>query len=281
MGETIIASTSGSRLGKEVIRRLTDGEPEIIELSENPSGNADYYQRTSLSDLSDVLSSLQYYDGADYLVHVPTGTGVPSSESLIDVSTTTQHILEGANLFDIKATCILLNLGFLFSTPPRFDRFPVDEDMVIGNRHEQIEGFISATRIPSLTPENTAILWCPWVKYDSSEPDMTSGEYETTEEIRELIFNNARRPNPLFAYIEIEAVIKAIRDSFKSETGYEEFLLSAPDSVVSLASNQLVAEFYPEADTDLSENQSLITTEKAQKLLNWDPSSGNRVKEHR
>lgn len=271
--EKIIVSTPGARLGKEVIRQIADGKSEIIELSENPSRNADYHQRTSLSDLSDVLSSLQYHEGADYLVHIPTGDRISSTESFVNISTSIRHILEGSNRYDINTTCVLLGIEFLFSTSPQFEEFPINETMMIENRCNRIEEFISTTMTSPLIPENIVILWYPWVKYDSSEPDMTFGEYGTIEEIRELVFSNARRPNPLFAYIKIESLIKAIRNSFGPEIGYEEFLLSAPDSVVSLASNQLVAEFYPEADADLSENQSLITTDKARKLLNWDPSS--------
>ena len=63
----IIVSTSGTRLGKRVIRRLADGEFKIIELSENPSRNSDCHQRTSLSDIKSLFSIGCQTDSGGYI----------------------------------------------------------------------------------------------------------------------------------------------------------------------------------------------------------------------
>jgi hypothetical protein len=102
---------------------------------------------------------------------------------------------------------------------------------------------------------------------------MISGDYGNREEIGELVFYNETKLNPLFAYIKAEALIRAIRQSMESESGREEILLSAPDSIGSLPSDQLIYEFYPEADVCLGGDQSFINTEKAEEILAWEPYS--------
>jgi nucleoside-diphosphate-sugar epimerase len=78
----------------------------------------------------------------------------------------------------------------------------------------------------------------------------------------------------LMSYIDArdgaQAVIRALEYDMP---GFENFVIANADSVMSRSSKELMAEFFPETEfrAPVDGTQSLCSTEKARRLLGWEP----------
>ena len=76
----------------------------------------------------------------------------------------------------------------------------------------------------------------------------------------------------LWSYVDVRDVAQACRRAMEAEvTGFEAFIVAAPDSFMKAPTEELMGRFYPEAEirSGLSGRKSVLTTEKAARMLGF------------
>jgi nucleoside-diphosphate-sugar epimerase len=79
----------------------------------------------------------------------------------------------------------------------------------------------------------------------------------------------------LWGYIDARDGAQAIRLALESDlTGTEIFIIANADTVISRPNPALIAEFYPDVEVrgDLGENDTLLSIDKARRLLGYQPA---------
>jgi nucleoside-diphosphate-sugar epimerase len=83
----------------------------------------------------------------------------------------------------------------------------------------------------------------------------------------------------LWGYIDAPDGAQAVRLALESNlTGTEVFIIANADTVMSRPNSTLIAEFYPDVEVrgDLREHDTLLSIEKARRLLGYRPAYGWR-----
>jgi UDP-glucose 4-epimerase len=91
----------------------------------------------------------------------------------------------------------------------------------------------------------------------------------------------SRRWN-LWGYIDARDGAQAVRLALESKmTGTEVFIIANADTVMSRPNAALVKEFYPDVEVrgDLGEHDTLLSIDKARRLLGYEPAYGWRAGE--
>jgi nucleoside-diphosphate-sugar epimerase len=162
-------------------------------------------------------------------------------------------------------------LGLPFDTPPPY--IPVDEGYP--PRPESTYSLVKTLE------EAMAVQLCRW------NPDLTmiglrfSNVMEPADYARFPAFNDdpgSRKWN-LWGYIDARDGAQAVRLALESDlTGTEIFIIANADTVTSRPNAALVKDFYPDVEVrgDLGEHQTLLSIEKARRLLGYQPAYGWR-----
>ena len=157
-------------------------------------------------------------------------------------------------------------LGLPFDTPPPY--IPVDEGYP--PRPESTYSLVKTLE------EAMAVQLCRW------NPDLKmiglrfSNVMEPADYARFPAFNDdpgSRKWN-LWGYIDARDGAQAVRLALESDlTGTEIFIIANADTVTSRPNAALVKDFYPDVEVrgDLGEHQTLLSIEKARRLLGYQP----------
>ena len=233
-----------------------------------------------LADFGQTLDALSSVDTGgksasrafDAIVHL---AAIPAPRRFSDAVTFSNNTLSTYNVFETARRLGIKNivwassetvLGLPFETPPPY--VPVDEDYP--GRPE------SAYSLSKLLGEEMAKQFCRW------DPEM---------KIIGLRFSNVMEPHDyagfsaferdshgrkwnLWSYIDARDAAQAIRRALEVPLkGAEVFIIANSDTVMTRPTSELLAEVFPAVPLkkQLSPNETLLSIEKARRLLGYEP----------
>ncbi|HEY6795461.1 MAG TPA: NAD(P)-dependent oxidoreductase [Kineosporiaceae bacterium] len=274
-----IAVTGASgKLGRAVVADLAAHGRSVVALDRvvqtQPAGD---FLAVDLTDYAQVLEALGgsvdgHHGPVDAVVHlaaVPAPGLVTNSATFTNNASVTWNVFNAARTLGIRRVVWASSetvLGLPFDTPPPY--VPVDEEY-----RPRPQSTYSLVKV---LEEEMAHHLCRW------DPDLTmiglrfSNVMEPHEYARFGSFDAdplARKWN-LWGYIDARDGAQAVRRALDyPRPGVELFIIANADTVMSRRSADLVAEVFPgvEVRRPLGEHETLLSIDKARKLLGYEP----------
>lgn len=271
----IVVTGGSGKLGQSVVRRLRSEGNQVMNLDREGERGAGF-ARIDFTDYGEVVDAIMgindRHDGFDAIVHL---AAVPAPGMLSDVATfhnnmlTTFHVFQAARRAGIKRIVCASSettLGLPFETDPPY--IPVDEEY-------------------PARPESTYSL----VKHLEEQMAIQLTRWDPQLSITALRFSNVMDPEDyvdfpsfdadpmlrkwnLWGYIDgrdgAQAVSRALQTA---QPGFDRFIIAAADTVMSRSSADLAAEVYPgvEVTKQVGEHETLLSIDKARRVLGYDP----------
>jgi nucleoside-diphosphate-sugar epimerase len=278
MAMTRVVVTGGSgKLGRACVKDLLSHGYEVLNVDTVPPAaeNCPFVQ-TDLTDFGQAFEVLAGVDDRlgeiEALVHlaaIPAPGKQPNAATFKVNTLSTYNVFEAARRLKIRNVVWASSetvLGLPFDTPPPYA--PVDEDYA--GRPE------TAYSLSKLLGEEMAKQFCRW------DPELKiiglrfSNVMEPADYARFPSFDaDARlRKWNLWAYIDARDASQAIRRALEAPIrGAEIFVIANADTVMSRPNAELMAEVYPGVPLaqGASGNETLLSIEKARRLLGYDP----------
>jgi nucleoside-diphosphate-sugar epimerase len=273
----VVVTGGSGKLGRAVVSELVEHGWEVHNLDlVGPSDQAQTFTRVDLTDYGQVVEAFTAidarYEGVDAVVHLAAipGPGVaPNAATFANNITSSYHVFSAAKLAGIRNVVWASSetvLGLPFDTPPPY--LPVDEEYA--GRPE------TSYSLAKHLEETMAAQFSRW------DPDL---------KIIGLRFSNVMEPHDyarfpsfdadqslrnwnLWSYIDARDGAQAVRKALEYSTpGFEVFVIANADTVMSRSTADLIAEVHPELEVrkELGEHETLLSIDKARRLLGFDP----------
>jgi len=278
----VVVTGGAGKLGRACVDELIRHGWDVVVFDRvRPPAEGAVFVPIDLTDYGQVLDAMlgveERYAGLDALVHL---AAVPAPGRVADHLTFMNNMGCTWNVFSAARRAAVTNivwassetvLGLPFDTPPPY--IPVDEGYP--PRPESTYSLVKTLE------EAMAVQLCRW------NPDLKmiglrfSNVMEPADYARFPAFNDdpASRKWNLWSYIDARDGAQAVRLALESDlTGTEIFVIANADTVMSRPNAALVKEFYPEVEVrgDLGEHKTLLSIEKARRLLGYQPVYGWR-----
>jgi nucleoside-diphosphate-sugar epimerase len=269
-----IAITGGTgKLGRAVVAGLRDSGDEVFNL-DAAAQRPDI--RIDLTDYGQTLEALtaidDRYDRIDAVVHL---AAIPAPGLTANAATFHHNITATYNVFAAARAAGITNvvwassetlLGIPFETPPPY--IPLDEDYPA--RPESRYALVKHLE------ETMAEQFCRWNPRLKMIGLRFSNVMEPADyaEFPSFDADPALRKWNLWGYIDSRDGAQAVRKALDYQaTGVQIFLIANADTVMSRSSASLAAEVYPGVPVtrELGENETLLSIEKARRLLGYEP----------
>jgi nucleoside-diphosphate-sugar epimerase len=273
---TTIAVTGGSgKAGRAVVRDLLEHGYRVRNV--DVVGSADSSAPDSpiplrIADVTDAAETLEALDGADAVVHL---AAIPSPVHATPDRTFRTNVASTHTVFAAAARLGLdrvvwasseTTLGLPFTQPP--DYAPIDED------HElRPESSYALSKVLGEEMARQFSRWSgiPFVGLRFSNV-MERHDYERFPGY----WDDARKRKwNLWGYVDESHVANAVRRSLEADvTGADSFIIAAADTVMQRPSRELMAEVFPGVPVadDLPEHGTLLSIDKARRMLGYDPA---------
>lgn len=270
----IAVTGSSGKLGSVVARELRAAGHHVIGMDRVGQRDRDFVQ-VDLTDYGQVVDALtavgDTHDGIDALVHL---AAIPAPGLAPDVATfhnnmaTTFNVFWAATRLGIDRIVYASSetvLGLPFDVPPPY--IPVDEEY-------------------PARPESVYSL----VKHLEEQLAIELVRWNPTLSITALRFSNVMVPEDyarfpfdadplerkwnLWGYIDARDGAQAVERALEvAPPGFDRFIIAAADTVTTRPNAELVAEVFPDVPvtTDLGENDTMLSIDKARRLLGYDP----------
>jgi nucleoside-diphosphate-sugar epimerase len=278
-----VAVTGGSgKLGRAVVREL-DAHGWTVHNFDlaAPAVPAGSFTRIELTDYGQVVEALtgidQLHHGVDAVVHlaaIPGPTHAGNAATFANNLVATYNVFAAARLARIRTIVWASSetlLGYPFDEPPPY--VPLDEACPVRPN--------AAYALAKDLEEEMARQFSRW------DPGL---------QITGLRFSNVVEPGDysafpgfdadplqrkwnLWSYIDARDGASAVRLALAPrEPGFDYFIIANPDTVMSRSSADLMRSVFPgtEFRAELGMHQSLYSTDKARRVLGWQPVHGWR-----
>jgi UDP-glucose 4-epimerase len=235
-----------------------------------------------LTDYGQVLDAMlgveERFSQPEALVHlaaVPAPGIVPDHRTFVNNIGCTWNVFSAARragVTNIVWASSETVLGLPFDTPPPY--IPVDEGYA--PRPESTYSLVKTLE------EAMAVQLCRWNPELKMIGLRFSNVMEPADYARFPSFDDdpSSRKWNLWGYIDARDGAQAVRLALESElTGTEVFVIANADTVMSRPNAALVKEFYPDVEVrgDLGEHDTLLSIDKARRLLGYEPEYGWRA----
>ncbi|MDR6167611.1 nucleoside-diphosphate-sugar epimerase [Microbacterium paludicola] len=271
----IALTGSSGKLGTVVARELTAAGHEVIGFDVIGRRGPAFVQ-IDLTDYGQVVDAFgsvgDRHDGVDAIVHLGA---VPAPGVRPDIATFHNNMAATFNVFHAATRLGIDRIvyassetvqGLPFDVPPPY--IPVDEEYPA--RPESVYSLVKHLE-EQLAIE--LVRWHPGLSITA----LRFSNVMVPEDYAEFPSFDAdpmRRKWNVWSYIDArdgaQAVLRALENA---PTGFDRFLIAAADTVMSRPNSELVAEVFPDVEIrgDLGTNESLFSTEKARRLLGYEP----------
>jgi len=278
----VVVTGGAGKLGRACVDELIRHGWDVVVFDRmHPPSGAAMFVPIDLTDYGQVLDAMlgveERYDRLDAVVHL---AAVPAPGRVADHLTFMNNMGCTWNVFSAARRAAVTNivwassetvLGLPFDKPPPY--IPVDEGYP--PRPESTYSLVKTLE------EAMAVQLCRW------NPDLKmiglrfSNVMEPADYARFPAFDDdpASRKWNLWGYIDARDGAQAVRLALESDlTGTEIFVIANADTVTSRSNAALVKEFYPDVEVrgDLGEHKTLLSIEKARRLLGYQPAYGWR-----
>ncbi|KAA9089065.1 NAD-dependent epimerase/dehydratase family protein [Microbacterium radiodurans] len=271
----IALTGSSGKLGTVVARELAAAGHEVIGLDVVGARGPSFVQ-IDLTDYGQVVDALgavgDRHDGVDAVVHlgaIPAPGIRPDIATFHNNMTSTFNVFHAATRLGIDRVVYASSetvQGLPFDVPPPY--IPVDEGYPA--RPESVYSLVKHLE------EQLAIELVRWHPQLSITALRFSNVMvpEDYAEFPSFDADARRRKWNLWSYIDArdgaQSVLRALENA---PAGFDHFLIAAADTVMSRPNAELVAEVFPgvEVRGDLGTHDSLFSTDKARRLLGYEP----------
>lgn len=271
----IALTGSSGKLGTVVARELAATGHEVIGFDVVGARGPSFVQ-IDLTDYGQVVDAFgavgDRHDGVDAIVHLGA---VPAPGIRPDIATFHNNIAATFNVFHAATRLGIDRIvyassetvqGLPFDVPPPY--IPVDEEYPA--RPESVYSLVKHLE-EQLAIE--LVRWHPGLSITALRFSnvMVPEDYA---EFPSFDADATRRKWNVWSYIDArdgaQAVLRALENA---PAGFDRFLIAAADTVMSRPNSELVTEVFPgvEIRGDLGTNESLFSTEKARRLLGYEP----------
>jgi nucleoside-diphosphate-sugar epimerase len=277
MDRTVAVTGGSGKLGRAVVAALIDQGWTVVNFDRVPSPDTRArFIRTDFTDYGQVVEAFsgieEVHSGVDAVVHlaaIPGATFAPNVVTFDNNLLSTFHVFQAARLLKIRNVVWASSetlLGYPFTIPPTY--VPLDDDVpatpeVVYALAKDLE-------------ERMALHYCRWdpqlkmigLRFSNVIDPPDYAEFPSFED------DPASRKWNLWSYIDARDGAQAVVRALEYETpGFDSFVIANNDNVMSRSSADLMAEFFPDTAfrSPVEGTQSLISTEKAQRVLGWTP----------
>ncbi len=270
----IALTGSSGKLGTVVARELRAAGHDLIGLDVRGERGPGFVQ-VDLTDYGQVVDALtavnDQHDGFDALVHL---AAIPAPGIRSDIATFHNNMASTFNVF-WAATRLGIQkivyassetvLGLPFDVPPPY--IPVDEEYA--PRPESVYSLVKTLE------ERLAVELVRW----NPELSITALRFSNVmvpEDYAKFPFDDdarARKWN-LWGYIDARDGAQAVDRALETApAGFDTFIIAAADTVMTRPNAELVAEVFPGVEThgDLGDTRTLLSIDKARRLLGYEP----------
>ncbi|WP_298873829.1 NAD(P)-dependent oxidoreductase [uncultured Microbacterium sp.] len=269
----IALTGSSGKLGTVVAGELRSAGHDVIGLDVRGERGPGFVQ-VDLTDYGQVIDALagvnDQHSGVDALVHLGA---IPAPGIRSDVATFHNNMTSTFNVFwaavrlgirKIVYASSETVLGLPFDVPPPY--IPVDEEYA--PRPESVYSLVKTLEERMATE---LVRWNP----DLSVTALRFSNVMVPEDYAEFPFDADARTRKwnLWGYIDARDGAQAIERALEvAPAGFETFIIAAADTVMTRPNVELVAEVFPGVETrELGENTTLLSIDKARRLLGYDP----------
>lgn len=277
MSKRILVTGGSGKAGRAVIRDLIEHGYRVTNTDlARPLQSMCPFVQADLCDYGQCVDLLSHVDdrlhGIDAVVHL---AAIPAPGLQTNAVTFQNNILSTYNVFEAARRLGIRNvvwassetvLGLPFDNPPPY--VPVDEEYP--GRPE------SAYSLSKYLGEQMAEQFCRWDPQAKIIGLRFSNIMEPADYARFPNFENNVRDRKwnLWGYIDARDAAQAVRKSLEATlTGAHVFIIANADTVMSRANEDLLAEVFPTVHKkrDFAANDTLLSIEKARKLLGYEP----------
>jgi len=274
----VVVTGGSGKLGQAVLDELSSHDLQVVNIDRVPQSDASIpFTRVDLTDFGQTVGALSAIDdrhsGVDAVVHL---AAIPAPGMAPNSALFTNNILATFNVFTAARTVGVTNivwassetlLGLPFDTPPPY--LPLDEEYPA--RPE------TAYALAKHLEETMAAELCRW----DSELKMIGLRFSNVMTVEDYQWFPSFDADPklrswnLWSYIDRRDAAQAVRKALEHEAkGLEVFIIANADTVMSRPTTELVAEFYPDlpAKKEFGVNETLMSIEKARRVLGYEPS---------
>ncbi len=270
----IALTGSSGKLGSVVLRELRAAGHEVIGM-DVVGARGPGFVRVDLTDYGQVVDALtavnDQHDGFDAVVHL---AAIPAPGIAPDVATFHNNMPSTFNVFwaaiRLGITRIVYAssetvLGLPFDVPPPY--IPVDEDYPA--RPESVYSLVKHLE------EQLAIELVRWHP-DVSITALRFSNVMVPEDYAAFPYDADPRDRKwnLWGYIDARDGAQAIERALEvAPPGFDRFIIAAADTVTTRPNAELVAEVFPDVPVhgDLGEHTTMLSIDKARRLLGYDP----------
>jgi nucleoside-diphosphate-sugar epimerase len=276
MARVIVTGGSG-KVGRACVEELLEHGYEVFNVdTARPAKERCRFTLVDFTDFGQTIEALSeiddLYRGVDAVVHlaaIPGPTQFPNAVTFRVNTLSTYNVFEAVRRLGIKNVVWASSetlLGIPFNVPPPY--LPVDEEYAA--RPE------TSYSLSKLLGEEMAKQYCRW------DPEL---------KIVGLRFSNVMEPadyakfpdfdaDPklrkwnLWAYIDSRDAAQAIRKALESPLkGFEAFIIANAETVMSRPNALLIQEVFPGVPVkkELGANETLLSIEKARRVLGYEP----------
>lgn len=283
--DTIAVTGGNGKIGERILAHLGEHGYHTVNVARGSQREdvSDEYRRTNLLDAGEVYGSFAASD-ADAVIHMgtinrpTTGPGHVCYESNVMSS---WNVLEAARSLELEAIVLPSSINVLGAvyqdSPTEVDYLPVDEEHRVTPRDpyaigkEAIEGAGRGIgRLPD-APKIAALRY-PWV---ATEEEMREEFVENDRSLAELddAWHHTTR-DVVFSYLHMNDGASIARRAVEADfEGFEAFWAVAADTTAAAPSADVVEKYFPDTERrkPLEGRETLISIEKARRLLDWEP----------
>src|ERR1700722_3105597 len=276
MARVIVTGGSG-KVGRACVAELVQHGYEVFNIDRaRPAKMISPFTQVDLTDFGQTMEALSeiddLYRGIDAVVHlaaIPGPTQFTNSVTFTVNTVSTYNIFEAARKLGIKNVVWASSetlLGIPFLVPPPY--IPIDEEYLA--RPE------TSYSLSKLLGEEMAKQYCRWdpalkivgLRFSNVMEPADYAKFPGYDSDPKL-----RRWN-LWGYIDSRDAAQAIRKALETPLkGFEAFIIANAETVMSRPNKELVAECFPGVPVkkELEPNETLLSIEKARRLLGYEP----------
>lgn len=270
----IALTGSSGKLGTVVARELRAAGHEVIGLDVRGERGPGFVQ-VDLTDYGQVIDALagvnDQHDGIDALVHLGA---IPAPGIRSDIATFHNNMTSTFNVFWAAVRLGIHRvvyassetvLGLPFDIDPPY--IPVDEDYA-----PRPESVYSLVKVLEERLATELVRWHP----ELSITALRFSNVMVPEDYAEFPFDADARTRKwnLWGYIDARDGAQAVQRALENApAGFDTFIIAAADTVMTRPNAELVAEVFPgvETRTDLDDTRTLLSIDKARRLLGYEP----------